>query len=227
MNTNDTNNIDKNIDKGINEFIYEQSTRVLIENNIQSMLQSSVSHDREIFLYNAGSIIIQLYIIKELATDSINIKTSVCTIFAPFLIYFLVLIVYTAIKSTFYLLRSNKLAKDNFLLNAIYTRSTAEFNMKEDYNKDKFAELNKLRDEIDKINIIINKLFNKSHHKAIATIILLGAQLISMAMIIFLIQFGVSIYSIVIIASLTILIYLLLIRKFEKQAKNENRENNL
>lgn len=221
MNTNNNiNNKDKNFE---NIHIYKESTRVLIENNIQSMLQSSAAHDREIFLYNAGSIIIQLYIIKEIAQPIT--KSDIYPILVSFLIYFLVLIVYTAIKSTFYLLRSNKLAKHNFSLNAVYTRSAAEFNMKEDdNNNDEFYELIKLREQIYDINIMIQKLFNKSHHKAMTAIIFLGAQLISIAMIIFSNSIGVNLYWISIIAFLVILIYLLLIKKFEKQAKDEIEE---
>ena len=169
----------KELDLETNEIIRQSSIQALIDYDRETILSSSQSHDREIFLYNAGLTITQLYILKEILSN-----LSLVT-FIFFLMSFIPIII-LAMKSTFYLLTGNKLAHSNSFENLIFGLSSAIYNLKE-YKPEEFKNnLMKMQSKIEGANREINKLFNKSHKKSIFALLFLGWQLIILAIIYFL-----------------------------------------
>ena len=175
MNTSDN----KELDLNTNKIIHQSSIQALIDYDRETILSSSQSHDREIFLYNAGLIITQLYILKEILSN----LSLVAFIF--FLMSFIPIII-LAMKSTFYLLTSNKLAKNNSFENLIFGLSSSIYNLKEPKPEEFKNNLMKMQSEIEGVNREINKLFSKSHKKSIFALLFLGWQLIILAIIYFL-----------------------------------------
>ena len=167
----------KEFDLKTNEIILQSSIQALIDYDREIVL--SPTYDREIFLYNAGLIITQLYILKEILSN----PSLVAFIF--FLMSFIPIII-LAMKSTFYLLTSNKLAKNNSFENLIFGLSSAIYNLKEPKPEEFKNNLMEMRSKIEGANREINKLFIKSHKKSIFALLFLGWQLIILAIIYFL-----------------------------------------
>jgi len=145
---------------------------------------------------------------------------------------FLLPIVFLVIKSTFYLLRSNKLAKHNFYTFFTYTIGSTKYSMTNG-NSDKEQELELLRlaSQIEDKNMAINKLFNKSHYKTILAMTLLGSQLFTIATIIVFNKIMSSysgnfiVFIIAISVALAICaVYFCYVKEIIKQAKGEIEE---
>jgi len=175
MNTSDN----KKFDLKTNKIIHQSSIQALIDYNRETIILSSQSHDREIFLYNAGLIITQLYILKEILSN----PSLVAFIF--FLMSFTPIII-LAMKSTFYLLKSNKLAKNNSFEILNLTLNSAIYNLRQPKEESTQKELMEMTKDIEGNNNKIDKLFNKSHKKSIFALLFLGWQLIILAIIYFL-----------------------------------------
>ena len=175
MNTSDN----KKFDLKTNKIIHQSSIQALIDYNRETIILSGQSHDREIFLYNAGLIITQLYILKEILSD------RSLGAFSFFLMSF-ILIIILAMKSTFYLLKSNRLAKNNSFEILNLTLNSAIYNLRQPKEESTQKELMEMTKDIEGNNNKIDKLFNKSHKKSIFALLFLGWQLIILAIIYFL-----------------------------------------
>ena len=162
-----------------NKIIHQSSIQALIDYNRESIFRSSETIQREIFLYNAGLIITQLYILKEILSN----LSLVAFIF--FLMSFISIII-LAMKSTFYLLTSNKLANNNFFEILNLTLNSAIYNLRQPKEEGTQEELMRMKKDIEDNNNEISKLFSKSHKKSIFALLFLGWQLIILAIIYFL-----------------------------------------
>ncbi len=169
----------KELDLNTNKIIHESSIQALIDYNRETIILSGQSHDREIFLYNAGLIITQLYILKEILSD------RSLGAFSFFLMSF-ILIIILAMKSTFYLLKSNRLAKNNSFEILNLTLNSAIYNLRQPKEEGTQEELMRMKKDIEDNNNEISKLFSKSHKKSISALLFLGWQLIILAIIYFL-----------------------------------------
>ncbi len=169
----------KELDLNTNKTIHQSSIQALIDYNREAIFSTLETIQRETFLYNAGLIITQLYILKEILS-----KPSL-GVFIFFLISFIPIIIF-AMKSTFYLLKSNRLANNNFYNNLILGANFAIYNLRQPKEEDAQEELMKMKKDIEDNNNEISKLFSKSHKKSISALLFLGWQLIILAIIYFL-----------------------------------------
>lgn len=169
----------KELDLNTNKIIHQSSIQALIDYNRETVILSSQSYNREIFLYNAGLIITQLYILKEILSNPSSIA------FTCFLISFIPIII-LAMKSTFYLLTLHKLAKNNSFEILNLTLNSAIYNLRQPKEESTQKELMEMTKDIEGNNNKISKLFSKSHKKSIFALLFLGWQLIILAIIYFL-----------------------------------------
>ena len=169
----------KELDLNTNKIIHQSSIQAIIDYNRETVILSSQSYNREIFLYNAGLIITQLYILKEVLSNLSLIA------FIFFLISFIPIII-LAMKSTFYLLTLHKLAKNNSFEILNLTLNSAIYNLRQPKEESTQKELMEMTKDIEGNNNKISKLFSKSHKKSIFALLFLGWQLIILAIIYFL-----------------------------------------